>query len=559
MADLKLHKVVSSLPGVLEADSIYLVRVASGYDLYATNHSGTIVSYPLNLPTKASLGLDQVNNTSDANKPVSTAQQAALDGKQAQHANLTAISAQTGALGKVFYFTATGAGALADSSVFGRSFWNAADNAAGRALLALGNSATRDANTTPTANTLPLRDASNYLTLGRVVSDWVLNATQPSGNGGGRVFFEVGGLATISPTLRRVAMDTSANQFRIYEAGDSARGCYIDLTTCAAGANSSIWHSGNFNPATKQDALGYTPVNKAGDTLTGVVAGPSTDIIGSNVGARALLQALGGVGNGAFIALHRNGIYACYFGLDTDNKLKVGGWSMGNNAYEIWHAQNTPKQSSTVDLTTGAMLANGSWGVGGNTVGGYADANAIPAGSGFFNVNTSPYSNLPSATSHHVIHLQSATVATELGITTNNASSSRISLRSFASAAWGAWRELAQLALPNTWTAKQTFNDFTQLGDTAPAIKQKKLTGTTAATEGGSVSVNHGVTSSKVTRVSVLVFHSGTNAILPGWVASAGYQYDVQLTSTGVQVVLHATNSENILSKSFTVVIDYEE
>ena len=40
------------------------------------------------------------------------------------------------------------------------------------------------------------------------------------------------------------------------------------------------------------------------------------------------------------ISFHRSGIYAVNFGLDTDNKLKVGGWSMGTNSYEILHKGN---------------------------------------------------------------------------------------------------------------------------------------------------------------------------------------------------------------------------
>jgi len=44
------HKFVASLPATLEADSIYFVRVGSGYDQYVTNHSGQIVAYPMNRP-----------------------------------------------------------------------------------------------------------------------------------------------------------------------------------------------------------------------------------------------------------------------------------------------------------------------------------------------------------------------------------------------------------------------------------------------------------------------------------------------------------------------------
>lgn len=50
MANIKHHKFVASLPSLLEADSIYFVRVGAGYDQYVTNHSGQIVAYPMNRP-----------------------------------------------------------------------------------------------------------------------------------------------------------------------------------------------------------------------------------------------------------------------------------------------------------------------------------------------------------------------------------------------------------------------------------------------------------------------------------------------------------------------------
>lgn len=54
MANIKHHKFVAALPAVLEANSIYFVRVGSGYDQYVTNSSGQIVAYPMNRPTKVS-------------------------------------------------------------------------------------------------------------------------------------------------------------------------------------------------------------------------------------------------------------------------------------------------------------------------------------------------------------------------------------------------------------------------------------------------------------------------------------------------------------------------
>lgn len=127
MAELKLFKVVASLPASLEPDALYLVRAGAGFDLYATNHAGTVVSYPLNLPD--------------------------LSTKQDAHANLSALSGVTGSAGAVFYFTAAGAGALAASSSLGRQLWNIIDAAAGRTLLALGTAATANATTSPTDTT----------------------------------------------------------------------------------------------------------------------------------------------------------------------------------------------------------------------------------------------------------------------------------------------------------------------------------------------------------------------------------------------------------------------
>jgi hypothetical protein len=42
----------------------------------------------------------------------------------------------------------------------------------------------------------------------------------------------------------------------------------------------------------------------------------------------------------AVVQFIRDGVYGAYFGLDTDNKWKVGGFSMGPVAYELFHQGN---------------------------------------------------------------------------------------------------------------------------------------------------------------------------------------------------------------------------
>ena len=43
----------------------------------------------------------------------------------------------------------------------------------------------------------------------------------------------------------------------------------------------------------------------------------------------------------AVIAYERGGQFGCLVGLDTDNRFKIGGWSMGAVAYEFYHQGNT--------------------------------------------------------------------------------------------------------------------------------------------------------------------------------------------------------------------------
>lgn len=63
--------------------------------------------------------------------------------------------------------------------------------------------------------------------------------------------------------------------------------------------------------------------------------------IASIPGNTGSMEISGGTGEAsAVIAFHRPGKFASYFGLDTDNQWKVGGWSMGKNAYVLWHAGN---------------------------------------------------------------------------------------------------------------------------------------------------------------------------------------------------------------------------
>jgi hypothetical protein len=93
----------------------------------------------------------------------------------------------------------------------------------------------------------------------------------------------------------------------------------------------------------------------------------------SNTGA--LGNATGGYGsleiatNGAstdaaYMCFHRRGYFATYFGLDTDNDFKIGGWSNGSNAYRVFSQANRPyahqftTSSFAMTMATASVNAN---------------------------------------------------------------------------------------------------------------------------------------------------------------------------------------------------------
>lgn len=80
-------------------------------------------------------------------------------------------------------------------------------------------------------------------------------------------------------------------------------------------------------------------------------------------------QVMGSTTNAAMLSFHRSGAYAVNFGLDTDNVLKVGGWSMGAVAYPIYHVGNNSTYfTNSFGSTNGYQkFPNGmkiNWGVG---------------------------------------------------------------------------------------------------------------------------------------------------------------------------------------------------
>lgn len=103
---------------------------------------------------------------------------------------------------------------------------------------------------------------------------------------GGEIILEKG--ASGNTLSGDVKVDISGNQIRFWDSGGTLKGAYLDLTQLGAGASSKIWTSDTDGSGSGLDAdlldgqdssyytaittrLGYTPANKAGDTMTGAL------------------------------------------------------------------------------------------------------------------------------------------------------------------------------------------------------------------------------------------------------------------------------------------------
>ncbi|MFC3811314.1 hypothetical protein [Lacihabitans lacunae] len=115
---------------------------------------------------------------------------------------------------------------------------------------------------------------------------------------------------------------------------------------------------------------------------------------------------------------------------------------------------------------------------------------------------------------------------------------------------------------------------FTQLGNdipsgsesgaSAPAIKTLKLVGTTSNSDGGNVILNTGISKSKILDISILINTQNVPFNLPisipnGYTLENGFECQYICINSQLKVYNVPSNSYNILSKAFTVLITYEE
>jgi hypothetical protein len=108
-------------------------------------------------------------------------------------------------------------------------------------------------------------------------------------------------------------------------------------------------------------------------------------------------------------------------------------------------------------------------------------------------------------------------------------------------------------------------NAFTRMGtsgELSPAIKIKKITGTSQSTQGTVATISHGLNAQKILFVSVLMDIGnapGDKKIPPNYFSPGGYEYNFEVRSNAIWVLNRSGNSGNILSKPLEILIIYQE
>jgi hypothetical protein len=114
-------------------------------------------------------------------------------------------------------------------------------------------------------------------------------------------------------------------------------------------------------------------------------------------------------------------------------------------------------------------------------------------------------------------------------------------------------------------TAELEVNGYTKLGTDAPAIRVKKLTGTTAATQGGGVNVAHGLPPAKILAVHLLVEVVTNSMWVPAAftyasvIENADHLCSYAVQGANIRVINVPDHSAMVLNKPFKILVIYEE
>lgn len=141
----------------------------------------------------------------------------------------------------------------------------------------------------------------------------------------------------IGDTTRSTGKFTTLNT-----TGSTVVGDTLDVTSSSTLRGNNVLGTNTSNSHTVNGGVNVTgtvTTPAVSSTTRSLFSGTQTTDMATATGSLGGLEVRSsGAGSAAMMAFHRPGAHAIYFGVDTDNQLKIGGWSLGNVAYPIMYA-----------------------------------------------------------------------------------------------------------------------------------------------------------------------------------------------------------------------------
>lgn len=328
--------------------------------------------------------------------------------------------------------------------------------------------------------------------------------------------------------------------------------------------NSALGNDSNF-ATTNTNNLALKANLNSPVLVTPNLGTPSAGVLTNTTGLPLPTGVVGilGLGNGGTGATAQQAAINALVGTQTANRLlKSNGTNMSLAQVDL-----------TTDITGSLPIANGA-----NFViqGGYTANNPDNYSSGVQGADYNLGDGLAGWHFYTDIRANNSGYGTQLAISdTGQPSRTRIK----GAGVWTPWNVFATLS-----AGTQTFNSttqststttgalviaggqavggnlnvggFTSLGDNV-AIKVKKLTGTTAATQNAGITVAHGLTGDKILGHILKISYSTNSGMPENHTYLPGYQASSYHGSINFEVWNSASNSGNILSKLFTITVFY--
>lgn len=110
-----------------------------------------------------------------------------------------------------------------------------------------------------------------------------------------------------------------------------------------------------------------------------------------------------------------------------------------------------------------------------------------------------------------------------------------------------------------TWNTSEVGAVYPRIISGATVLRMKYITGTTAAAEGGAVSIAHGLTVGNIVSGNVILTNGSSVATPSSKSNDAGYLSTFYFDGTNLTVTNDATSSESILSWTIHAIIWYKE